>query len=156
MDLLQDQLDLLSVFHANGVRFIVIGGHAVNIYTEPRYTHDLDVLVSGDETNGRAVYRALAAFGAPLQGLAPDDFIDKPTQYFQVGVPPARVDVFQSIPAVSFENAWRNATLVQIGGHNVRFLSLQDLIQNKLAAGRPKDLVDAEELRKFERKRSEH
>jgi predicted nucleotidyltransferase len=149
MDLLPDQLDLLSVFHAHGVRFLVVGGHAVNIYTEPRYTNDLDVFVSGDEANGHAVYQALAAFGASLQDVTAEDFIDKPTQYFQVGVPPERVDVLQSIAAVSFEDAWKQATTVKVNGHDVRFISREDLIRNKLAAGRPKDLVDAEELRKF-------
>lgn len=149
MEFLPDQLDLLSVFHAHGVRFLIVGGHAVNIYTEPRYTNDLDVLVSGDEVNGHAVYAALAQFGTPLAGVTVQDFIHKPTQYFQVGVPPARVDVLQSIPAVSFEEAWERATIVTINGHRERFLSREDLIRNKLAAGRPKDLVDADELRKF-------
>lgn len=149
MDLLPDQLDLLSAFLAHGVRFIVVGGHAVNIYTEPRYTGDLDVLVSGDEANGQAVFRALAAFGAPLQGVTAKDFINKPTQYFQVGVPPGRVDVLQSIAAVSFEASWEQAKLVEVNGQMVRFLSREDLIRNKLAAGRPKDLVDADELRKY-------
>lgn len=149
MELLPDQLDLLSAFHAHGVRFLVVGGHAVNIYTEPRYTSDLDVLVSGDEANGHAVFAALAQFGAPLSGVTPADFIDKPRQYFQVGIPPARVDVLQSIPAISFEEAWENATIVTVNGQPVRFLARADLIRNKLAAGRPKDLADAEELRKF-------
>jgi predicted nucleotidyltransferase len=149
MDLLPDQLDLLSVFLAHGVRFIVVGGHAVNIYTEPRYTGDLDVLVSGDSANGHAVYRALAEFGAPLKGVTAHDFINKPSQYFQVGVPPSRVDVLQSIAAVEFEDAWRQANMVKVDGYDVRFLSREDLIRNKLAAGRPKDLVDAEELRKY-------
>jgi predicted nucleotidyltransferase len=149
MELLPDQLDLLSAFLAHGVRFLVVGGHAVNIYTQPRYTSDLDVLVSGDEANGHAVYRALAEFGAPMKDVTPQDFINKPKQYFQVGVPPARVDVLQSIAAVSFEDAWNHATTVQINGHSVRFLSREDLIRNKLAAGRMKDLGDVDELRKF-------
>jgi hypothetical protein len=152
MELLPDQLDLLSVFLAHGVRFLVVGGHAVNIYTQPRYTSDLDVLVSGDEANGHAVYRALAEFGAPLKDVTPQDFINKPKQYFQVGVPPARVDVLQSIAAVSFEDAWNHATTVQINGRSVRFLSRDDLIRNTLAAGRLKDLGDVDELRKFSRK----
>jgi hypothetical protein len=63
--------------------------------------------------------------------------------------PPARVDVLQSIAAVGFENAWKRATTVQVNGHDVRFICRDDLIRNKLAAGRPKDLVDAEALRKF-------
>jgi predicted nucleotidyltransferase len=149
MDLLPDQLDLLSVFRAHGVRFIVVGGHAVNIYTEPRYTGDLDLLVSGDSANGQAVYRALAEFGAPLKGVTAQDFINKPSQYFQVGVPPSRVDVLQSIAAVEFEAAWTQATMVKVNGYDVRFLSREDLIRNKLAAGRPKDLVDAEALHKY-------
>jgi predicted nucleotidyltransferase len=149
MDLLPDQLDLLSVFLAHGVRFIIVGGHAVNIYTEPRYTNDLDVLVSGDSANGHAVYRALAEFGAPLKDVTAQDFINKPSQYFQVGVPPARVDVLQSIAAVEFEESWKQARMVKVNGHDVRFLSCEDLIRNKLAAGRPKDLADAEELRKY-------
>jgi predicted nucleotidyltransferase len=149
MDLLPDQLDLLSAFLVHGVRFLVVGGHAVNIYTEPRYTNDLDILVSGDEANGHAVYRALADFGAPLAGVTAQDFIDKPKQYFQVGVPPARVDVLQSIAAVEFEPAWKQATMVKVNGHDVRFISREDLLRNKLAAGRPKDLADAEALSKF-------
>jgi len=149
MDLLPDQLDLLSAFLAHGVRFLVVGGHAVNIYTEPRYTNDLDILVSGDEANGHAVYLALADFGAPLKGITAQDFIEKPKQYFQVGVPPARIDVLQSIVAVAFEDAWEQATTVKINGQDVRFISREDLIRNKLAAGRPKDLADAEALRKF-------
>ena len=149
MEFLQDQFDLLSAFHAHGVRFIIVGGHAVNIYTEPRYTNDLDVLVSGDEANGRAVYRSLAAFGAPLAGVTAEDFINKPSQFFQVGVPPARVDVLQSIPAVSFGDAWTNATLVRVGELQMRFLSREDLLRNKVAAGRAKDLADVEQLRKF-------
>jgi len=73
----------------------------------------------------------------------------RPAQYFQVGVSPARIDVLQSIAAVSLEEAWSRATTVMVNGHDVRFISCEDLIRNKVAAGRPKDLVDAEELRKF-------
>jgi hypothetical protein len=131
---------------------LVVGGHAVNIYTQPRYTGDLDLLVSGDEANGHAVYCALAEFGAPLQGVTAEDFIHKPKQYFQIGVPPARVDILQSIPAVAFEEAWEQATMVHINGHDVRFLSRDHLITNKLAAGRPRDLGDVDELRKFSEK----
>lgn len=136
MDLLPDQIDLLSAFHAHGVRFPIVGGHAVNIYSEPHYTNDFDVPVSGDED------------------VSAEDCIDKPTQYFQVGVPPPRLDVLHSIPAVSFEDVWTHATIVKVNGHGERVFSLDDLIRNKPAAGRPKDLVDAEELRKFARKRS--
>jgi hypothetical protein len=126
MDLLPDQLDLLSVFHAHGFRF-----------TEPRYVNDLDVRVSVYEANGQAVYRAFAEFEASLARVTATDFINNPKRYFQIRVPSGRVDVLQSIAAVEFEAAWKQATTVESNARDV------------VAAGRPKDLVDAEELRKY-------
>lgn len=39
--------ELLSIFNENSVRYLVVGGHAVMLYTEPRYTKDLDVWIDG-------------------------------------------------------------------------------------------------------------
>jgi hypothetical protein len=151
--MLKDQIDLLSAFNAQGVEYLVVGGHAVNVYTQPRFTKDLDVLVRGNQTNGHAVYKALAQFGAPMEDLSPEDFIDKPEQFFQIGVEPHRVDVMQSIPGVSFDEAWKDAVTGEVEGVPVKFLSREHLITNKLAVGRPRDLGDVDELRKFAGKR---
>ncbi len=150
--MLKDQIDLLSAFNAHGVEYLVIGGHAVNAYTQARFTKDLDLFIRGSEANGQAVYRALAQFGAPLAGVSPSDFFGKPDQFFQIGIEPDRVDILQSIPGVSFDEAWKEATVGTIEGLEVRFISRQHLIANKLAAGRPRDLGDVDELRKFARK----
>ena len=147
--MLKDQIDLLSAFNAHGVDYLVVGGHAVNIYTQARFTKDLDLLIRSSEENAQAVYRALAAFGAPLEGISSADFIGKPDQFFQIGIEPDRIDIMQSIPGVSFEEAWRSATVGTVEGVSVRFISREHLIANKLAAGRPRDLGDVDELRKF-------
>ncbi len=54
---------------------MVIGGYAVVQHAEPRFTNDLNLLVSTDTSNADAVYSALRDFGAPLlSGMAPGDF----------------------------------------------------------------------------------
>jgi hypothetical protein len=65
--------DLLKTFNESGVRYLVIGGYAVMLYSEPRYTKDLDIWVEASDENATKVFD-LAAFGAPLKGLTPADF----------------------------------------------------------------------------------
>ena len=105
-----DFSDLLNLFNANQVRYLVIGGYAVIRYTEPRYTKDLDLLVATDAGNSRAVYKALREFGAPLAGLTESDFAEY-GYFYQMGVPPLRVDVLMGVTGLSFEEAWDESTL---------------------------------------------
>lgn len=140
-----DFSDLLKLFNDNGVRYLVIGGYAVVQYAEPRYTKDLDLWISTDEQNARAVYRALRAFGAPLSGLTERDFMEDGT-FYQMGVPPLRVDVLMGIPGMEFEFAWQQRVEVQFDDLIVPFISRSDLIKAKLASGRPQDLIDVELL----------
>lgn len=147
--MLKDQIDLLSAFNDNKVEYLIVGGHAVNVYTQPRATKDLDVFVRGSEANAQAVFKALAQFGAPLSGISPSDFSGDSSQFFQIGMEPNRIDILKTIAGVSFEEAWHTATEGTIDGLSVRFISRDHLIVNKLAVGRPRDLGDVDELRKF-------
>jgi hypothetical protein len=124
---------------------MVIGGYAVVQYAEPRFTKDLDVLISTDTKNAEAVYHALKEFGAPLAGLTPKDFSEEGF-FFQMGVPPIRVDVLMGIPGINFDDCWDRRVEVDFDGLNVIFISKQDLIRSKRAAGRPQDLIDADLL----------
>ncbi len=72
----QDYKDLLSAFHAHGVRYLTVGGYAVIFHAQPRFTKRLDLFIKPDPDNARAAYAALAEFGAPLQGIRPTDFAD--------------------------------------------------------------------------------
>ena len=140
-----DFSDLLRIFNDHGVRYMVIGGYAVVQYAEPRFTKDLDVLISTDTANAQAVYSALREFGAPLAGLTSKDFAEEGF-FFQIGVPPVRVDVIMGIPGIQFEECWNRRAVVDFEGLNVVFISKQDLIASKRAAGRPQDLIDADLL----------
>ncbi len=142
-----DFRELLSLLEKYKVRYLVVGGYAVMKYTEPRFTKDLDLWISTDEENSKAVYAALKDFGAPLKDLGPADFSEE-GYFYQMGNPPFRLDVMMSILGVAFEKAWANREEVQIGGFAVPFISKADLIKAKEASGRPQDLIDAEKLRK--------
>lgn len=111
-------------------------------YTEPRFTKDLDLWITTDGSNPVAVYKALAEFGAPLVGLSQADFAEK-GYFYQMGVPPVRVDILMGIPGVHFEEAWKRRVEVNFDGLLVLFISRQDLITAKMASGRPQDLFDA-------------
>jgi hypothetical protein len=126
----------------------VVGGHAVGIHSEPRGTKELDIFIKADEENSRAVFAALAEFGVPIAGMTPDDFRDKPTSVFQMGVPPGRVDILQGIAGVTFDEAWERRVEEVLGGDvPAHVISREDLIQNKLAVGRLQDLADVEKIR---------
>lgn len=142
----QDLKELLSAFNKHGVKYLVVGGYAFGVHAEPRATKDLDLFIRSDELNAAAVYRALTQYGAPLDGLSPRDFIDGST--FQIGQPPARVDILQSIDGLTFDEAWQNRIEGLIDEEvNVNVISRNDLIRNKLASGWEQDLLDAKKLR---------
>jgi len=137
--------ELLSVFNHNDVRYLIVGGHAVMLYTEPRYPKDLDVWIEASEENAARVFKALAKFGAPLAGLPHGDF-SRQGFFYQLGQPPVRIDILMSIDGVAFEEAWPNRTERAFGGQRAWFIGRSDLIKNKRATGRHIDLHDLDLL----------
>lgn len=137
-----DFKDLLRLFNAYRVKYLIIGGYAGIKYTEPRYTKDLDLWTRADAKNAAAVFQALREFGAPLSGLTPADFAQE-GYFYQMGIPPVRVDILMSISGLAFDNAWPRRVKADFDGVPVLFIDRQDLIDSKLAVGRPQDLIDA-------------
>jgi hypothetical protein len=145
-----DFKDLLKLFNDSKVRYLVVGGHAVMKYTEPRYTKDLDIWIDASPRNARAVFRALRDFGAPLANLTAGDFAREGT-FYQMGRPPARIDILMSVAGLRFPDAWRRRVTTDFDGVSAYVISREDLLVNKRAAGRPQDLVDASNLEESER-----
>lgn len=142
--MLKDQRELLLAFNACRVEFLLIGGHALGLYTEPRVTGDMDLFVAISNENAERVFSALTQFGAPLANYTPADFQD-PYSGFQIGAKPQQIDLIFAITGVSFDEAWANsAEGVTEDGITVRYLSADDFIRNKKAVGRLQDLADVE------------
>jgi hypothetical protein len=142
----EDLKQLLLAFNAFGVEYLVVGGYAVGVYAEPRATKDLDLFIRSELANSEAVFHALAAYGAPLAGLSASDFRDNPTSVFQIGLPPARIDILQHIDGVSFDEAWNERTEAELSDIPAHFISVKHLVRNKLKSGRTRDLADAEAI----------
>lgn len=140
--------DLLSEFNAARVRYLVVGAHVLSYYGRPRTTGDLDLWVEPARTNAERVFRALAKFGAPLEGISPVDFWT-PGTVFQVGVVPSRIDILTSLTEVTFATAWKNRRRARYGGLPICLLAESDFIRNKRAVGRSRDLADAEEVERL-------
>ena len=144
-----DFSDLLRLFNAKSVEYLVIGGYALIQYAEPRYTKDLDLWISTDPENASAVFQSLQSFGAPLKGLTQKDFSEDGF-FYQMGRPPVRIDILMGIPWLIFQEAWERRETVWFDDMHVLFISRQDLIAAKRASGRPQDLIDAELLSRSE------
>jgi hypothetical protein len=145
----------LSAFQSHGVKYLVVGGFAVIYHSQPRFTKDMDLFIKPDLENAKATYKALAEFGAALQGIQPEDFTDRES-FFRFGRDPKGFDILPSIPGVDFDAAWerRVETVAdEKTGLRVNFISAEDLIAAKLAAGRPQDLADADAVKKAQQLR---
>ena len=140
----QDYKDLLSAFHAHGVKYLIVGGYAVIFHAQPRFTKDIDLFIKADVANAEATYAALASFGAPLEGIRPAEFADR-SGFFRFGRDPRGIDILPDLPGVDFDAAWERrveAVLDAETGLSAFFISRDDLIAAKLASGRPQDLAD--------------
>ena len=141
MDLPRDLIDLLAAFASERVDFVVVGGHAVAFHAVPRATKDLDLLLGPTPGNLDRAAAALARFGAPrnvvdaARHMTDDDIV-------YVGQPPQRIDVLRRIDGVAADDVVAHAVETSFGGVGVKMISLEDLIANKRASGRPQDLVD--------------
>ena len=141
MKLQPDFKEFLRLLLSHRVRFVVVGAHALAAHAEPRFTGDLDVFVEPTKANATRLLAALAEFGFGTVGLTAEDFT-RPDRVAQLGYPPVRIDLLTSISAVTFPEAWKGRVATRLGGLDVAVLGVRELVKNKRAAGRPKDLAD--------------
>jgi len=148
--MLKDQKELLSVFNAHNVEYLVVGGHAAIAYGVARLTKDLDIWIRASEGNSVKVFRALAEFGAPLQGMSAADFSGDDNSVLQLGMAPNRIDILQSVSGLNFDQAWANRVDFPIDElTTAHYLSLDDLVHNKQLVSRLRDIADVDELRRM-------
>ena len=128
-----------------GVKFLLVGAYAVAAHGYPRATMDIDIWIMPSPDNAEAALRALSRFGAPLRGLSAGD-LQKDDTIFQIGVAPRRIDIITGVSGLQFEETFTHSVEISIEGLQIHIPSVDDLIRNKRASGRTKDLADAEAL----------
>ena len=149
----EDYRDILHALSDEKVRFLLIGAYALAAHGYPRATMDIDIWIMPSPQNADAVLRALLRFGAPLHNLTKDD-LQRDGTIFQIGVAPRRINIITSASGLHFEDTYQRSLSVNIEGIELHIPSIDDLIRNKKASVRTKDLADAEALESL--KNSEH
>ena len=144
----EDFSEMLSALSAESVEYLLVGAYALAAHGLPRATGDMDVWLRCTEPNAERAWRALARFGAPMEGLTPAD-LAKPGMVIQIGVAPCRIDLLTSIDGVAFEDAAPRGVAIELGALSVPVISRQDLAANKRACGRPQDLADLDALERL-------
>lgn len=145
----RDYEEFIAELNGHGVRYLIVGAHAVAFHARPRATKDLDILIEPTPANARSLIRALRAFfGGVDLGYSENDITD-PRWIIQLGVAPVRIDLISEIPGFgSFEKAWRNRVDARFGVVAAHYIGLGELIASKEAVSRPQDRADLRILKR--------
>lgn len=143
----KDFKEFVQLLIANKVDYLIVGGYAVGFHGYPRYTGDLDIWLNQTLPNSKKILQCVNEFGFSSVGLTVEDFMKKGS-VIQLGYPPLRIDILSQIDGVHFEECFKNKVEVEIDELKVNFISYHDLIKNKKATGRHRDLDDLENLAK--------
>lgn len=143
----EDYKEMLQILSNNEVKFLIVGAYAMGAQGYPRATGDFDIWVESSPENSKKVYNSLAEFGAPLEQINTETFIEKGI-IFQIGVAPRRIDILTFIDGVEFDRAYKDKENIEIEGIATPFLSKENIIKNKEATGREKDKIDLKYLKK--------
>ena len=148
MQFSEDMKALLSLFEKHRVRYVLVGGHAVNYYGYVRTTQDMNVLVYPSSANATRLMGAIEDFGFAGAGI-PRRLFEDEGGAVHLGVEPNRIDIHMSLVGATNDEIFANAEVVQIDDLEVRIISLEDLLRVKRGSKRPRDQADADELSKI-------
>ena len=150
MELDKDFKEFIELLNELDVKYLVIGGYAVNFHGYPRYTKDIDFWLWMTDENIEKLLEVIKKFGFGSLGLKNEDFTN-PKNIVQLGYEPYRIDLLVDLEGIDFEECFDRRIEGDLDKTKVNFLSLNDLILSKKNAGRKQDLADAENLEKIEK-----
>jgi predicted nucleotidyltransferase len=143
----QDFKDFIKFLNVNKVKYILLGGWAVGIHGSPRATKDIDFLIAVDDVNLKRLQKAMFEFGAPTIDMA---IFKEKGNFFRMGRPPIQIDLIADAAGIDIKSCLARRKLIEIDDVAISVISKEDLIKNKRAAGRHRDMDDAEILEKGE------
>lgn len=143
-----DLKELLKLLLAHRVEFVLIGAHAVAVHGRPRFA-ELEILVSRRSQNLARLAEAIHSFGVELQPDAQTILAREPRAKILIGADPFQVEILNHADGLEFESVLERSEIHELRGVKVPVLSLPDLVANKRASNRPKDLFDLAMLREI-------
>jgi len=142
----QDFKEFIALLNKNKVEYLIVGGYAVGLHGYPRYTGDIDIWIKTNEANSEKMVKILNEFGFNSYDIKKEDFL-KLDNVIQLGYPPYRIDLMMLIDGVTFDECYANRIKKEIDEIEIDFIGYDDLIKNKRASGREKDINDINNLK---------
>ena len=135
----EDFQDFIKSINGSKVKYVLVGGYSVIFHGFPRTTGDLDIFVE--------VSKSFFEFGLSVFDMTEENFLyNKNMTVFSFGRAPVSIEILKEISGLTFEEVYSNSLDTEIEEIPVKVIQLKDLIKNKKASGRPKDLNDLENL----------
>jgi len=160
--------EILSELGKKNVKYLVIGGIAVNLYGHPRVTKDLDLMISFEKSNMDKFLEIIKAYGLkPRVPVEPEELADKSKRelwkkeknmkVFSFYNPENDLEVIDIMiqDYLDFDKAYTKKENISDGSLSVSMISIDDLIKLKEIANRPRDREDIEVLKKLKELRYE-
>src|SRR3990172_7325719 len=155
MNLPKDFSEFIALLNEKNVRYLLIGGYAVAYHSRPKLTEDIDFWIESTTDNAHKMVSVMNDFGFASLGLTQEDFLIA-NQVIQLGYPPLRIDLLTNIAGLDFESSFKRCVIIEIDSLKIPLLSIEDLIENKKASGRKKDLFDINWLKTYKKRRYNH
>jgi len=143
----QNFLEFIGLLESHDVDYLIIGGYAVALHGFPRFTGDIDFFVAVNPENAAKLIDVFKAFGFGEIGINQEDFL-QPDFVVEIGREPRKIQVLTGIDGVTFSDCRSRRVEIELQGMNLKFIGKEDLIRNKKASARSKDLIDVDELNK--------
>jgi len=135
----------IQLLQKHDVRFLLVGGYAVNLHGYSRSTGDMDILVKRSLENGLKLIESIKEFGYNPEPLLKKD-LENELMVFHIGEPPFQIDIMNKILGLEFDDVYERKIFFQIDDLNVPVINLPDLKFTKSIKPRHKDLNDLENL----------
>ncbi|NOX36395.1 MAG: hypothetical protein GXO78_02570 [Calditrichaeota bacterium] len=143
----KDIQEFLFLLFTHRVRYVLVGGEAVIYHGHARLTGDVDIFYENDDENVNRLFEALCDFwGGSIPDIPSPDVLKEKGAIFQFGFPPNRIDLLNQLDGVTFKEAWEGKVTEYMRVNNkkisIYYIGLKELIKNKKACGRPRDIED--------------
>ncbi|MFA6247661.1 MAG: nucleotidyltransferase [Mucilaginibacter sp.] len=148
MILEKDFQEFIELLNKHKVAYMIVGAHALAFHGKPRHTGDLDIWINPTDENANKMLLVINDFGFGSVGLKKEDFL-REHYVTQLGYPPLRIDILNSISGVAFEEAYNNRLFIDVDDLTISYIGLGDLIKNKAGTARKQDIADLENLYKL-------
>ena len=157
--------NILNELEKNNVKYLVIGGIAVNLYGYQRVTKDLDIMLSFEKENIEKFIKIITSLGLkPRVPVNIEELADKNKRELWIKEKNMKVFSFYNpqndleyidvmiLEDINFDESYPNKRIMHDGRITTSVVSIDDLITLKEAANRPRDKADLEILKKIKEK----